>query len=524
MILCVYLRVCFFKPVFFFLILSLSLFFPCFGGEWAEKTLAKMSLDEKIGQLFIIPVCPLRNDERYESAIEETLMRSGAGGIIIKEGTLEQQFHTIRKMQAKAALPLLVVADAEWGLTMQAYDAIRFPKNRTLGAVSELSLLEDMGREIGRQLSLLGCHMNLAPVVDVNSNPLNPIIRMRSFGEHPDQVIERARWFVRGLQSTGVLGCAKHFPGHGDTSVDSHEALPFIKRTMSALQEVELKPFQAIIQDGIGCVMSAHIVVEAIDTKPASLSSLCMTKLLREQMGFCGLTITDALNMRALSLHYSVEEIARLAFMAGHDLLLYGDHISAHIDDILERQVPAACAELKKSILSGEIAEEELNRRVGNILEAKEKLQLHQSRGPSSFALEEFQCKSAKQLAARLYGQAATIVYDKKGLLPLAKIALDDDGSRDFRSRLERRGIAASLDTSVVLVTMPDLRTDEEQKKAQEQLKSWGTQGKEVVVVLFGSPYAISAIIPWASALVLAYEDCGEAWEAAADLCAFTKK
>lgn len=493
--------------------------FPLCAGEWAEKTLKNMSLEEKVGQLIIVPACPLRSDDRHRADIEEALSRYRIGGIIIKQGSIEEQFQTIQETQAKAPIPLLVVADAEWGLTMRASDAIRFPRNMTLGALDDPAQIEDMGREVGRQLRALGVHMNLAPVVDVNSNPLNPIIRMRSFGDDPRQVAHRAELFARGLQSAGIIGCAKHFPGHGDTAVDSHRALPFIDRTLLELEKVELPPFQAMIENGIAAVMSAHIVATAIDSLPASLSYLCMTKLLQEKMGFRGLIITDALNMEALAANYSPKDIAVLAFKAGHDLLLYGDHIAPRIDDILEEKLPTACSAIKQAVLSGEIAEEELDRRVRKILEAKERLALPSKSSFLPFVPEVFQNASAKNLAASLYRNAVTLVSNDKALLPLAQTVIVDDEGRGFAARLQNRGISLTDDAHLVIVAVSDLRTQQDQEKAQARLKNWMEQGKEIVAIVFGSPYSVPFMAPFAHAIALAYEDCEDAWEAAADLC-----
>lgn len=473
-------------------------FISLFGGEWTEETLKKMTLEEKIGQLIIVPVCPLRDDFRHRADVHEALQKYGIGGIIIKQGTLEQQFKTIQDVQSQSTIPLLVVADAEWGLTMRASDAIRFPKNMTLGALTNPSIIENMGHEVGCQLHALGVHMNLAPVVDVNSNPLNPIIRMRSFGDDPHQVAARAKRFARGLQSAGVLGCAKHFPGHGDTSVDSHRALPFIERTLSQLKNIELIPFQALIDDGIAAVMSGHIVIAALDTLPASLSSICMTTLIQKKMGFRGLIMTDALNMEGLAANYSTEDVAKFALLAGHDLLLYGDHIAPRIDDILEKKVPAACETIKQAVLSGEISEAELDRRVRKILETKEKLGLPLQRGPSSLATGVFHTESAKKLADTLYRQAITIVCDHRSLLPISRHVIVDDQGRDFAARLQKRAMILTENAPCVLVTIPDLRTQEDQQKITTQLKNWTQQGKEIIAIIFGSPYSTFDYRHWA--------------------------
>lgn len=500
----------------------MALRLPLFAGEWTEKTLQSMSLDEKIGQLFIVPIAPKRTDARHHADVETALHKYHIGGAIIKQGTVEQQYETIQGLQAKSDWPLMIVYDAEWGLSMRASDAIVFPRNMTLGALKNTSLIEEMGKEVGRQLRELGVHMNLAPVVDVNSNPLNPIIRMRSFGDDPQEVAKRAKLFARGLQSMGVLGCAKHFPGHGDTAVDSHRALPFIERTLQELERVELAPFQTMIEQGIAAVMSGHVVATAIDNLPASLSSLCMTKLLQEKMGFHGLIITDALNMEGLAGNYPAEEIAIKAFKAGHHFLMYGDHIAPRIDEIYERLLPTAYAALKQAILSGEISEEELNLRVRKILETKEKLNLPSQKVGSPFVSEVFQNESAKKLSSTLFRTVLTTVRADKSLLPLFQTVAVVDENRDLSCRLKNRGIVVAEEAPVIVIAIPDLKNPQDQANAQAKLQFYASQGKEIIAFVFGSPYSLPFVVPYASTVILAYEDREETWEAAADLCAGT--
>ncbi len=502
-----------------FLGVFLSCALSALAGEWADKTLQQMSLEEKIGQLLIIPVCPLRQDERHKEDILRALETYKVGGIIFKQGTLEQEFTSIQEAQAKATYPLLVVADAEWGLAMRASDALPLPRFMTLGAVQDLSLIEQMGSEIGRQLLALGAHMNLAPVLDVNINPQNPVIRMRSFGDDPVQVGERGVRFMKGLHESGILSCAKHFPGHGNTMTDSHVALPTITNSFAELQNVELIPFRMLIDGGVSAVMSAHIIASALDTGPATLSFQWMTKCLQEQMKFNGLLITDALNMEGLAVNFSAKEIIKRAFAAGHDLFLYGDHIAPRIDDILERLIPQAFISLRDAVLEGEILETEIDRRVQKILNAKEKLGLHVKRGPSSFVLESFNSTAVKKLARTLCREAITLVKLVKGdHFPVDNLIVDDQNS-GFKERLEKRGVKVITDSSRVLITCGDLRTEAQQKQAEDRFKRWKKEGKEIIAIIFGAPYSIPHISLWADTLVLAYEDIEEMQEAAADLC-----
>jgi beta-N-acetylhexosaminidase len=342
-------------------------------GNWAEDTLAKMSLDQKIGQLFVAPACPKRGADHFESW--QTLLTCyHIGNAIVKQSDPLSQVHFLNQLQKESALPILVMADAEWGLAMRMTDTIAFPKNKILGKVQDLQLIEALGAEIGRQAKCVGIHLNLAPVADVNNNPANIVIGDRSFGDDPVAVSDRVAAFIRGQQKAGVSACAKHFPGHGDTHVDSHRDLPVISHSLQRLEAIEFPPFRKAIDAGVHTVMTAHLYVPAIDaTYPTSLSRKC-TQLLREELHFEGLIISDALNMKALSDRYSPEEIAVLARKAGCDLLLYGAHLDPAVDALIYEMIPRGWQALKEAYLKGELSLEELDRTVLAILRRKEGL------------------------------------------------------------------------------------------------------------------------------------------------------
>jgi beta-N-acetylhexosaminidase len=339
-----------------------------------------LTLDQKIGQLFIVPACQLRGEDHFEDL--ERLIRGGkVGGIILKQGTAQGQKDLIDKLQKIAPLPLLCLQDGEWGLAMRLDRCISFPRNLTLGAIQDTSLLYQLGSEIGAQCRLVGIHVNLAPVADVNCNPLNPIIHMRSFGQNPQQVTLAAEQVMLGMQSQGIYACAKHFPGHGDTSVDSHVDLPLVTHNREELESIELFPFQQLIKSKVKMILSAHLYVEALAEEtllPATFSKRIITDLLQNQMGFDGLIITDALNMKALTKNYSAGEVALRALTAGHDLLLYGDHIAPRIDQILREDVPAGFDAIKRAVENKEISEEMIDEHVNKILKAKRELALFQ--------------------------------------------------------------------------------------------------------------------------------------------------
>lgn len=347
----------------------LTFFFTSLYGGWADKTLSELSIQEKIGQLIIVPACP-----RYESeTLRKTLQSYHIGGILVKQGHPLQQIPFLNTLQSEAKIPLLCTGDAEWGLGMRMEDTLSFPKNGILGLHPEK--IEDVGVWIGKQCHQVGIHLNFAPVVDVNNNPDNPIIGVRSFGADPEAVASCSVSMIKGMHEGGVLTCAKHFPGHGDTDVDSHKGLPRIPHSREHLEKIEFVPFKKAIDSGVDAIMTGHLMLPALDPEsPATLSIPIVTDLLQKEWGFQGLVVTDALNMKALSEHYSTGEIAVKALLAGHDLLLYGAHRYDDVHVILTELIPRVVEALLQ------VPEEVLDPHVLKVLQAKEKLGLHKNR------------------------------------------------------------------------------------------------------------------------------------------------
>jgi beta-glucosidase-like glycosyl hydrolase len=335
---------------------------------------ADLTLDEKIGQLFMAPACPMRGEDHWQDWVV-LLNNYHIGNAIVYQSDIASQIQFLDRLQARSKLPLLISADAEWGLGMRMKGMISCPRNMTLGAMENVELIYEMGKEIGRQARSVGVHMNLAPVADVNNNPKNPIIHTRSFGDDPSRVAECVSAYSRGMQEAGLLTCGKHFPGHGDTTVDSHKDLPVLEHSRERLEAIEFVPFKRLIQNGVDALMTAHLYVPCLDPiYPTTLSEAVFQKLLREEMGFQGLIVSDALNMKALADRYSVEEVAVRARKAGCDLLLYGDHKNPNIDDIMRVQIPRAFRALKEAYLTGELDLEKLDETVARIMAAKEKV------------------------------------------------------------------------------------------------------------------------------------------------------
>ena len=367
-------------PIHHFFLIFYLLPICTFAHSWAEETLAQMSLEEKVGQLFIAPACPLRGEDHFDDWVQ-LMKQYHIGGAIMKQSSPESHIRLVNRLQQTSDHPLLITADAEWGLSMRMSETVAFPKNKTLGQLHDLELIHAIGVEIGKQCRRVGVHLNFAPVADVNTNPHNPVIGVRSFGDDPAWVSQCVVQMVKGLQEGGVMACAKHFPGHGDTAMDSHHDLPIILHRQKRLETVELAPFRAAISSGVRAIMSAHILVPSLDERlPATLSPAILTNLLRKEMGFEGLIVTDALNMRALANYYPPETIAYYAYCAGCDLLLYGDHKGPNIDDILRNQIPKAYDCLLESFSSNNLDVSVLDEKVLRILRMKEAMQLHLER------------------------------------------------------------------------------------------------------------------------------------------------
>lgn len=504
-----------------------------------NQGVAQLTLEEKIGQLFIIPVSQLLGDDHIEDVKE--LIRAGrAGGILLQQGTAQGQRAIIEKLQGIAPLPLFCVQDGEYGVAMRLSDVLAFPRNLTLGAVQNLSLLYQLGQEIGRQCLLVGAHINLAPVVDVNSNPLNPIIHVRSFGEDPFQVALRGEMVMRGMQSMGIFACMKHFPGHGDTSIDSHIDLPSVEHDRTELQKVELFPFQWLVQSGIKSVMSAHLCVNALaeeDQLPATFSHKIITTLLKNQFDFNGLIISDALNMKALAKSYAPGEIALNTLLAGHDLLLYGDHIAPNIDQILRHDLPEAFQTLKGAIENQLIPEELIDDKVDKIIQAKKRLELFDRSYAASEEniADKINSPEAFALKKRLYEEAITVIRNEKTLpLTEGKVAIVEAGNSSFFKAL----LEEQLDAEVYSLSDPQLITKIQhcscavvalskltntpphfELESNEEAALYGLAKSEIpiVAVIFGTPYSV-ARLPLFSATVVAYENEKEAQEAAAEV------
>jgi len=328
---------------------------------WVDSLLTKMTLDQKIGQLFMVQAYSNKG-QKHKVAIERMIRKYEVGGLIFMQGTPKKQATLTNHFQNISKIPMLIAIDGEWGLDMRLKKTYRFPWNMTLGAIQDNQLIEDFGKQVGKHCKRVGVNYNFAPVVDININPKNPIIGNRSFGGSKETVADKAIAFTRGMQSENVLASAKHFPGHGDTDADSHKTLPSIPFSRERLDSIELYPYKKLFDAGVASVMVAHLSIPALEPNeelPSSLSTNIVTNLLKNELGFEGLVITDALDMKGSANFSSPADVNLAAFMAGSDILL------------IPHEIPQTVKKIKEAIAEGTITEEQLNRSVKKILKAK---------------------------------------------------------------------------------------------------------------------------------------------------------
>lgn len=308
------------------------------SNPWVDSVLQTLSLDDKIAQLMTIAVWTQR-DSNYIRDVESQVRDCRVGGVMFMKGTPHKQAVLTNRFQKMARVPLLVSIDGEWGLSMRLDSTPVFPRQLVLGGANDPNLTEEMGREIAKHCKRLGIHVNFAPDVDVNNNPANPVINDRSFGENKYIVAKHGVAYMKGMQEQHVLATAKHFPGHGDTESDSHHALPVINASRKRLDSLELYPFKELIKNHVGGVMVGHLQVPAIDTScntATSISKAAVTGLLKDELGFDGLAVTDGLNMKGVANYAAPGEVAAKALMAGNELLLFVEDVPASISWIKE--------------------------------------------------------------------------------------------------------------------------------------------------------------------------------------------
>ena len=299
------------------------------AAQWVDNTYKSLSQDEKLGQLFIVALYTNKGED-YISNVRSIVLNEKIGGLILMQDDAAREINLVNEFQLTAKVPLMIGMDAEWGLFQRIATAHKFPWAMTLGAIQDKTLITEMAAKIAEDSHRMGINWDFAPVVDVNTNPANPIIGNRSFGSEVSNVVSSALAYSTGLQDNKILAAIKHFPGHGDTNTDSHLDLPVVSHDLNRLNSVELAPFKALMDKGIGGVMVAHLYVPALENEkgiPASVSENIITKLLKEKYGYKGLIITDALNMGAVAKRYKPGELDAIAFKAGNDIMLFSEGV-----------------------------------------------------------------------------------------------------------------------------------------------------------------------------------------------------
>lgn len=379
---------------------------------WVKQQLATMSLDEKLGQLFMVAAYSNKG-AAHEQEILKLIKEEHIGGLIFFQGTPEEQARLINAYQVQTKVPLMIAMDAEWGLAMRLPNTFKFPWPITVGAIQDTNMAYEYGKAMAQHCKALGVHVNFAPVVDINTNPKNPIIGARSFGEDPNRVSAIAAAVMRGMQSEHVLAVAKHFPGHGDTDADSHKTLPSVMHDRARLDAVELYPYRVMAKSGLGGVMVAHLNVPAIDAsgKPTSLSPVALD-LLRKELGFDGLCFTDALNMQGVSRDYRPGMVDLEAIKAGNDVLVFSENVKL------------AKTQIKEALNSGALDMASIDASVARILLAKHWMGLSQKKHIEASQLKSQLIREKDQILNRnLYAAASTLLINKNKTLPVKELA-----------------------------------------------------------------------------------------------------
>ncbi len=503
--------------------------FMKYSSQWVDSTLRNMSLDEKIGQLFMVAVYPKAKDQ---SKIIHLIEEYNIGGIIYFKGSPTKVAELTNRFQKLSKTPMLVAIDGEWGVGMRLDSVMDFPHQMMLGALKDNKLIYEMGAEIANQCKILGINIDFAPVVDINNNPMNPVIGVRSFGENKINVSQKGYAYMLGLQDNNILAVAKHFPGHGDTGVDSHKDLPIISASKKRLDTLELFPFKHLISAGVGGVMVAHLDIPALDKTPhlpSTLSPKVVEDLLVKKLGFKGLIFTDALGMQGVAKYYGAGEAEIRALLAGNDVLL------------MSQNVPLAFNKIKLAVQSGKISEKIINQKVRKILKAKYWL------GVSKFKklntkniVKRINTPNAEKIKRDLVKNALTIVKNNNELLPFedlknakyacvsigngTKTAFDDYLSR--YTKIDNFDIDKSATASDFLKLQKKLANYDYiiiglLKTNQYSIKTYGitqnsinfienlAQTKSVVLDLFGNAYALNRFskLDKIRAIVISYEE-----------------
>lgn len=486
--------------------------------KYADSLYQQLSLDEKIGQLYIVALYNNRGEEEIQK-IRNLVEKEKIGGLILMQDNAEKHIQLLNEFQGKSRVKMMIGIDGEWGLFQRFPAAHKFPWAMTLGAIQDDSLIYEMTSKIAEDCKRMGIYWDFAPVVDVNTNPANPIIGNRSFGSDINNVIAKGLAYAQGLQDNGVLASMKHFPGHGDTDTDSHLDLPVVSHNLERLNSVELAPFKALLDKKIGGVMVAHLYVPTLEKQsgiPASVSYEVITNLLKKSYQYNGLIITDALNMNAVAKKFPAGELDLRAFKAGNDIMLFS------------QDVPNGKALIKSALEKGEISENRLAESVKKILKTKYLLGLQnlKSINPENIN-EDLNNASHAELSEKLYANAITLLKDEKNLLPLScsetyyYLPLEEAPFQNFVENLNlgttvklisKNEIAQIPENSTVIVGFhKDNSTAYKPYKISQESKdilAELSKKQNMILDVFGSPYALKDVdISTISTVLVSYEN-----------------
>ncbi len=482
-------------------------------NRWVDSVFAQMTLDEKVGQLFM-PIAEPNNN--WKERIRSYVNNQKVGGLLFSKGTVAGQAEITNYAQSIAKVPLFIGLDGEWGLSMRLTDAPKFPRNVIIGAIHNDEIIKQYGKEVARQCRAMGIHINFAPSIDVHSNPRNPVIGTRAFGEDPQNVARSGIAYARGLEENGVMAVAKHFPGHGDTSEDSHKTLPTINHNKIRMETVELHPFKYYINAGLSGIMIGHLNVPSLGTNglPATLSPSIGQKLLKDEMGFTGLTFTDAMAMRGVS---NQPEMSVKALLAGNDIVLGVVHQEREFNSV------------KNAVEKGTIPTPLFEEKVKKVLAYKFMLKVHETKPINTRTLKsEIENSQTEWTLRKIYDGAVTLVKNDQNLLPLtqldktkiASVSIGSSSKSVFQNWLNKygnvnhfhaasmenlSGIASKLsDFDLVIFSVHSDRMIE--NAALQNL----VKNKKSVLVFFSSPYRLSSFKASAentNSVIVAYDN-----------------
>jgi beta-N-acetylhexosaminidase len=511
------------------------------NSHWVDSVFNTLTPDERIAQLIVAAAYSNRGPEHADE-LRKLIREQKIGGLIFMQGGPVREAVLTNEYQSISKVPLLIAMDAEWGLGMRLDSTISFPYQMTLGAIRDHSLIYQMGVDVARQMKRVGIHTNFAPVMDVNNNPANPVINFRSFGEDKLNVTQKGIAYMKGMQDNNILTTAKHFPGHGDTGTDSHYALPLIDHTRERLDSLELYPFREIIRAGIGGIMVAHLNIPALDTSkaPSTLSRKIITDLLKKELGFEGIIVTDAMNMKGVTAGNSPGVVDKDAILAGNDVLEFTE------------DVPRAIEEIRKAIRQGLITQKEIDDRCRKMLAVKYWVGLTKFKPLEAKGMNrELNTAESKLLSRKLTEASLTVLNNNNNVIPLqrldtlriASVAFGATNQTVFQKTL-------SLYTNVTHFVLPKTATTAQVNLIREQLRNYNliigsvhddairpynrltlpdtllafvselAVKPNVIFSMFKNPYVLDKIkdIEKSQALVMTYQDNANAEELTAQL------